>query len=56
MNTTVHRHYEFSPEDIKQALTDWLRTRDMQYPDGSETTLTYKLIEDGASLSWSQSF
>ena len=56
MNTTVHRHYEFSPNDIREALIEWLRVKDMQYPDGNETTFTYKLTEDGASLSWSKSY
>ena len=56
MNRTVHRHYEFSTDDIKEALIDWLRAKDIQYPTGDEISLSYKLTENGAELSWAQSF
>jgi hypothetical protein len=54
MRKTIHRRVEWSPEDLKKALVEWLQDRDQPYPNGSETSFEFKLTEDGATVAWTE--
>lgn len=53
MIRTVHRKMEFTTDDIKDALLEWMRSRDMPSPDNKTTTAQqFKITADGAEISW----
>lgn len=54
MKKTIHRRVEFTTDDIKQALLEFLRVRDQPAPNGEHTTEAFEVSTEGATLVWSE--
>jgi hypothetical protein len=54
MRMHISRRIEFSPDDIKEMIVERLEQQDRPYPRDSAVTITFKLTEDGAELSWQE--
>ena len=51
MKRKIERHYEFTAEDIREALLEMLRVKDIPRPDDTHN-MTWELHSEGAVLIW----
>lgn len=54
MNRTIIRTIEFTPEDIKEALIEYLQKQHHNAPLSGDESLTFELNESGAGLRWTE--
>lgn len=56
MRNVLKRHYSLSEREIKEALFEWLRLKDIPCPSADAIDCKFELTAFGAELQWTEDF